>query len=94
VAKKFSSIPVESTGKIKLLKNKLGTLYGCGRDEQETPAGGINLSSVPLTPAASEVFTPDELEERLQVYRQRLLSCLPFFSNMPRSSERPACTGC
>lgn len=51
--------------------------------EYECPVGSINVETTKFSPAASEVFSPEELEER--ICRHRLRIALAW----PRQSDRP-----
>lgn len=44
----------------------------------DPPPGGIDLPTVPFTPAAHDAFTPAELEQRLELFRARLAAGVPL----------------
>lgn len=58
------------------------------------PGGGIDLTSVPLVPAASLAFTPAELEERIRVYAARAARRLPLFREGRPDPARPGAVVC
>jgi len=41
-------------------------LRGLSREIPDPPPGGIEVTSVPLAPAAHEVFSPEEMAERIE----------------------------
>lgn len=55
----------------------------------DPPPGGIDLPTVPFTPAAHTAFTPAELEQRLELYRTRLAAGVPLTGTGAGREDEP-----
>lgn len=54
-------------------------------DDLKEPGGaGLMLAAARLAPAANEVFTPDELEQRIARYRELAAARVPIFGGTTR----------
>ncbi len=53
--------------------------------EVHPPRGGIDLTTTPLCPAANEVFSPEEMAERIAYYAARAELRLPLTTRTPRT---------
>ncbi len=53
-------------------RNRDGSLIGQPGDAPDPPPGGVLLSAAALVPAANQVFTPEELEARVEWHALRV----------------------
>lgn len=54
----------------RIRRDRRGKPVGIGAREHDPPPGGVALDTTPLTPRASEAFTPEELDARIARLRQ------------------------